>query len=192
MLTPLLVASVGSVAVTRLLELRVSQRHRRCLVERGARIVDDRGFLGMVGLHVAVLTGAILEPLLSGRTVPWWFGASAAGGVFGASLLRVSAIRSLGQHWNARVVDSAALGVVTSGPYRFLRHPNYVAVFLELLLLPLVQGAWFTAAVGSALHVLVLRRRVLLEESVLLAHPAYCASMGDKPRFFPRVGRGRP
>jgi methyltransferase len=190
-LTPLLVACVGSVAVTRLLELRVSQRHRRFLVERGARIVDDRGFFGMVSLHVAVLAGALLEPLLTGRTVPAWFGAAAAGGVFGASLLRVSAIRSLGQHWNARVVDSAALGVVASGPYRFIRHPNYVAVFLELLLLPLVQGAWLTAALGSALHVVVLRRRILLEESVLLAHAAYCASMGDKPRFFPRVGRAR-
>ena len=88
---------------------------------------------------------------------------------------------------------------MTSGPYRFVRHPNYVAVFLELLFLPLVQGAWLTAALGTALHVLVLRRRILLEEAMLLESPAYRISMGEKPRFvpaladivpsWPRVGR---
>jgi methyltransferase len=124
--------------------------------------------------------------------VPLWLGGAAALGVVGAGVLRVWAIRSLGKHWNVRVVDSTRLGVVTSGPYRFVRHPNYVAVFLELLLLPLVQGAWLTAALGSALHILVLRRRILLEEAVLMASPAYRASMGDKPRFLPRFERALP
>lgn len=187
MLTALLVGSVAVVGVTRLLELRVSQRHRRALLERGARAVEDRGFRVMVFLHVAVLAGALLEPFLTGRTVPLWFGALSAAGVLAASSLRVAAIRALGQHWNVRVLDSAALGVVVAGPYRFVRHPNYVAVFLELSLLPLVQGAWLTAALGAALHAFVLRRRILLEEAVLGAHPAYRASMGNKPRFIPRL-----
>ena len=187
MLTALLVGSVAVVGVTRLFELRISRQHRRALLERGARAIEDRGFRVMAFLHVAVLAGALLEPLLTRRTVPLWFGALAAAGVVGASSLRVLSIRTLGEHWNVQVVDSAALGVVASGPYRFVRHPNYVAVFLELACLPLVQGAWLTAALGSALHVLVLHRRVLLEEAVLFAHPAYRATMQDKPRFFPRL-----
>jgi len=191
-LSVLLVGLAGLLAVTRLLELRISRRHRRALVESGARPVEERGFLVMVSLHVAVLVGAIVEPLVTRRAVPVWLGVTAAAGVVGASLLRVLAIRSLGRHWNVRVIDSTALGVVTAGPYRYVRHPNYVAVFLELLLLPLVQGAWLTAALGSALHVFVLRRRILLEEAVLSAHPAYRASMGDKPRFIPRLWRAAP
>jgi methyltransferase len=191
-LTALLVALVALLAVTRLLELRVSRRHRQALLRSGARPVEERGFLGMVSLHVGVLVGAIVEPLVTRPAVPLWLGLTAAAGVIGANLLRLAAIRSLGEHWNVRVIDSTELGVVTSGPYRFVRHPNYVAVFLELLLLPLVQGAWLTAALGSALHVFVLRRRILLEEAVLMAHPAYRATMGDKPRFLPRLWRAAP
>jgi methyltransferase len=86
------------------------------------------------------------------------------------------------------VGSSPALGVVTGGPYRWIRHPNYVAVFAELAALPLVHGAWLTAAVGAALHVLVLRRRLALEEAVLAADPTYERLMGRKPRFLPRVG----
>ncbi len=189
MLTVLLVALVALLAVTRLLELRVSRRHRQALLRSGARPVEERGFLVMVSLHVGVLVGALVEPLVTRPAVPLWLGLTAAAGVVGANVLRLAAIRSLGEHWNVRVIDSTALGVVSSGPYRFVRHPNYAAVFLELLLLPLVQGAWFTAVLGSVLHVFVLRRRILLEEAVLMAHPAYRAAMSDKPRFFPRLWR---
>jgi methyltransferase len=191
-LTVLLVTLVALLAVTRLLELRVSRRHRQALLRSGARPVEERGFLMMVSLHVGVLAGALVEPLVTRPAVPLWLGLTAAAGVIGANVLRLAAIHSLGEHWNVRVIDSTALGVVRSGPYRFVRHPNYVAVFLELLLLPLVQGAWLTAVLGSVLHVFVLRRRILLEEAVLMAHPAYRAAMGDKPRFFPRLWRADP
>lgn len=179
-------ALVAFVAATRVVELGISRRHRRVLLARGARAVPERGFSAMVLLHAGVLVGSLAEPWLWERQVPGWFGATMAAGVLAANALRVAAIRSLGEHWNVRVVDSTALGVVTTGPYRFVRHPNYVAVFLELLLLPLVRGAWVTAAVGAALHYVVLRRRIRLEESVLSADPAYRSAMGDKPRFLPR------
>ena len=133
----------------------------------------------------------MLEAFVTRRSVPVAFGAIAFAVVFAANVLRILSIRSLGKHWNVRVVDSTALGVVNSGPYRYVRHPNYVAVFLELLFLPLVQGAWITAALGTVAHVLVLRRRIALEESVLLADPSYAATMGNKPRFIPRLFRRR-
>jgi len=99
--------------------------------------------------------------------------------------LRWWVIATLGPHWNVQVMGSTKLGVVTSGPYRFVRHPNYVAVFVELAALPLVHGAWLTALAGSALHVLVLRRRIAAEESVLLADETYRRAMQAKPRFIP-------
>ena len=179
---------IGLVAVTRIIELGVSRRHRSAMIKRGARAIPERGFPIMVMLHVGILAGAVLEAVLMRRELPVWFALLAAAGVLAANVLRIAAIRSLGQHWNVRVVDSTAFGVVTSGPYRWIRHPNYVAVFLELLLLPLVQGAWLTAAAGAVLHVIVLRRRIALEESVLLADSSYAASMGGKPRFIPRLG----
>jgi methyltransferase len=143
----------------------------------------------MVALHAGILAGSLLEASVAERGVSVPLAATAAAAVLAANVLRIAAIRSLGTHWNVRVVDSTALGVVSSGPYRFVRHPNYVAVFLELLFLPLVQGAWVTALLGALVHGVVLRRRIALEESVLLADARYVATMGDKPRFFPRFLR---
>jgi methyltransferase len=175
------------IVVTRLFELDVSRRRRHALIARGAAPIHDPGFLAMVSLHVGILSGGLVEVLVTRRAVPVGFGLAAAGVVLAASALRIWSIRTLGAHWNVGVVDSTAFGVVTSGPYRFVRHPNYMAVFLELAFLPLVQGAWITAALGTALHVAVLRRRIALEESMLFGDPGYVASMGHKPRFLPRL-----
>ena len=82
-------------------------------------------------------------------------------------------------------MDSTRQGVVDTGPYRWIRHPNYVAVFLELLALPLVHTAWITAIAGTIAHVFVLRARIDAEDRVLLANPDYAAAMGAKPRFVP-------
>jgi methyltransferase len=106
-----------------------------------------------------------------------------------ANTLRWWVIRTMGTHWNVRVMDSTPLGVVTSGPFRWIRHPNYLAVFVELLALPLLHTAWLTALVGGLAHVWVLRQRIAIEERMLLAEATYRALMGSKPRFVPRVWR---
>lgn len=143
----------------------------------------------MVALHGGILMSCMVEVLFFSRLVPTWLGLAAAGGVILANALRIWAIFSLGVHWNVRIVDSTNRGVVTSGPYHWIRHPNYVAVFVELTLLPLVQGAWITAACGAALHVLVLQRRILLEEQVLMKNQNYRQAMEKKPRFLPAWGK---
>jgi methyltransferase len=180
-------ALVALVGMLRLVELSVSRRHARALSERGARAVPEPRFPLMVALHVAILGGSALEAWLVRRAVPAWLVGLSLLVVVGANVLRIWAIRSLGRHWNVKVVDSTFLGVVRTGPYRFVRHPNYAAVFLELLFLPLVGGAFVTAAFGSLLHALVLRRRIALEESVLSSDPAYQATVGKNPRFVPRL-----
>jgi methyltransferase len=80
---------------------------------------------------------------------------------------------------------SLSMGVVSDGPYRFMRHPNYLAVFVELTALPLVHAAYLTAGLGAAAHLWVLAQRIRAEEQVLHADPQYRAAMARKPRFFP-------
>ena len=106
-----------------------------------------------------------------------------------ANLLRWWVIATLGPHWNVRVMGSLSLGVVSAGPFRYVRHPNYVAVFVELAALPLVHGAWLTALWRArSCIVLVLAAAVALEESVLLADARLPRrSWADKPRFVPRA-----
>jgi methyltransferase len=185
-------ALLVAVGAGRLIEMRLSRRHQRALVERGARRAPEPGFIFMVALHTGVLVAAALEVWLFRRPFVAAVGVPALIAFALSNGLRWWVIATLGPHWNVQVVGSMELGVVTGGPYRWIRHPNYVAVFVELLALPLVHGAWLTALVGSVLHVFVLRRRLALEEAVLASDPIYRDLMGRKPRFVPRMGRAWP
>jgi methyltransferase len=182
----LYLALLAAVGVGRLLEMRLSRRHQRALAAHGATRAPEPGFALMVALHTGVLVAAAVEVLALHRPFTPAVGVPALVVFALANALRWWVIATLGAHWNVQVVASLGLGVVTGGPYRWVRHPNYVAVFAELLALPLVHGAWLTATVGAALHVLVLRRRLALEETVLAADPTYRRLMAGKPRFLPR------
>src|SRR3954452_25156426 len=183
-------ALLGAVGVLRGIELIISQRHRRSLHERGAHEPQDPYFIWMVLLHAAILIGAALEVVVLRRPLVGWLAATMAAIFLLANVVRWWVIRTLGAHWNVRVVNSVHLGVVSTGPFRFVRHPNYAAVFVELFALPLIHMAWITALLGSLAHVWVLSRRLALEERVLLDDPTYRAVMASKPRFVPNLPRG--
>jgi methyltransferase len=182
------VALVLAVGVMRLVELNISQRRRRALAARGATPVDEPHFRGMVLVHFGILAGCLVEAIVFSRPFVPPLAATATALVVAANLLRWWVIATLGPHWNVRIMSSLAFGVVTDGPFRYVRHPNYVAVFVELTALPLVHGAYVTAVLGAAAHVWVLSHRIRAEETMLLADPAYRAAMGPKPRFLP-IGR---
>jgi methyltransferase len=181
----LFIALLLAVGACRLIEMSLSRRHQRALAARGAAPLPEPVFGAMVALHTGILVAAAVEVLALDRAFRPALAVPALALVVLANALRFWVIRTLGVHWNVRVVPSTALGVVTSGPYRFVRHPNYVAVFVELAALPLVHGAWLTALAGAALHVAVLRRRIGLEESVLMADEGYRRAFAGKPRFLP-------
>jgi isoprenylcysteine carboxyl methyltransferase (ICMT) family protein YpbQ len=183
-------AFLGLLVATALLrgvELVISRRHQHLLVARGVRKAHDRDFRWMVLLHAGVLVGAALEVVVLKRPFIPVLAATTGALVLIANAMRWWVIRTLGLHWNVEVMDSAHLGVLTGGPFRLVRHPNYAAVFIELTALPLIHTAWLTALVGCTAHVWVLSRRVAIEEAVLLSHPAYRATMAHKPRFVPKL-----
>lgn len=174
-----------AVALLRLVELRISKQHQKEMLARGAAKVDEPHFRWMVLLHTAVLLGAALEVVFLRRPFILWLAAPMFAVFLAANAVRWWVIRTLGEHWNVQVMDSARLGVVTSGPFRYVRHPNYAAVFAEMLALPLIHTAWITATAGALAHIGVLSLRLSTEERVLFANPAYRAAMTGKPRFLP-------
>ncbi len=178
---------LACVAIERLVELQVSRRHQRSLVGLGARKLADPQYRWMVLLHAGVLIGAALEVTLLHRPFIPLLACAALLAFSLATVLRWWVIRTLGAHWNTEVVDSASLGVVSDGPFRWIRHPNYLGVFVEVIALPLIHTAWITAAVATAGNACVLRNRLRIEERVLEAAPAYRAEMSGKPRFLPRI-----
>jgi len=177
------------VALLRLAEIRISRRNQRLLAAKGVVKVREPHFRWMVLFHVCVLVSAGVEVVVLRRPlIPIL--ALVAGVLFlSAVTLRWWAIRAMSEHWNIQVMASVELGVVVAGPYRWIRHPNYVAVFVELTTLPLIHAAWLTALLGTAMHYWVLRERIRIEEATLRANPRYVAAMGSKPRFFPRLLR---
>jgi methyltransferase len=174
-----------AVASLRIVELRISRRHQREMIARGAAKVTEPKFRWMVLLHTAVLLGAALEVVFLKRPLIPWLAVPMFAVFLAANAVRWWVIRTLGEHWNVQVMDSTRLGVVTSGPFRYVRHPNYAAVFAEMLALPLIHSAWITAAAGAMAHIAVLAQRLATEERVLFANPDYRAAMTGKPRFLP-------
>ena len=189
-MNPLHLALVGAVAVARVLELRVSARNARRLIAEGAVESGGGHYPWMIVLHVGFLAACVLEPWLLGR--PWIpaLAAAMAALVLAATALRWWAIRSLRGRWTTRVLVVPGRPVEVGGPYRWLRHPNYVAVQLEVVALPLVHAAWITAVGFGLLNLLLLRTRIRTEEEALRRHADYDARMGERPRFLPgRVRR---
>jgi methyltransferase len=186
------VALLAAVGLGRLVEVRLSARNQHRLAAQGAARVPESHFQWMVLLHAGVLISAALEVLLLRR--PLIPALALPMGVFFllANALRWWVIASLAEHWNVQVMDSTQQGIVTRGPYRWIRHPNYVAVLAELIALPLIHTAWLTAVWASACNLAILHRRLQVEERVLLANPTYRATMATKPRFVPRFSRNAP
>jgi methyltransferase len=174
-----------AVAALRIVELRISKRHQERMAARGASKVQDPYFRWMALFHTLLLMAAAAEvvflhrPLIPALAIP------VAALFLGANLVRWWVIRTLGEHWNVQVVDSSRLGFISSGPFRYVRHPNYAAVFVEMIALPLIHTAWITALVGALAHLVILSLRLSVEDPVLLSNPEYAAVMGSKPRFLP-------
>jgi methyltransferase len=177
---------LGLVGLGRLVELRVSRRNQRRLAKHGYRKIFEPRFKWMVCLHAGVLVGTATEVLALRR--PLVFPLAVAMGLLFvlANVLRWWTIRTLAERWNVEVMTSSPGGVVASGPYKWIRHPNYAAVAVELFALPMIHTAWITALVGTAANMEILRHRLRLEEQMLLIDPAYRAAMAAKPRFLPR------
>ena len=180
----ILVALVG---VDRLAELAYSRLNQRRMGQQGAQKVQDPAFAGMVLLHVGYLCAAPLEVVVLGRPFLPWLGYPALVLFLAANALRIWSIRALSLHWNMQIVASQSLGPVATGPYRWIRHPNYVAIFFEVAALPLIHTAWLTAAAATIAQVILLKQRIAVEEEVLMNDPAYRSLMGNKPRFVPGV-----
>ena len=174
---------LGAVAFQRVLELVISRRNVRTAFARGGFEVGQRHYGVMMFFHTAFLLSCAAEAIWLHRPFPGAAGFAAFAGVLLAQALRYWAIATLGWRWNTRVIVVPGEPPVTSGPYRFVRHPNYLAVIAEILLLPLVHGAWVTALAFSVGNAVLLQVRIRSEEEALGS--TYASAFARRPRFIP-------
>lgn len=162
---------VAIVGLERVAELVVSTRNARWSMERGG-VEHGRGhFPFMVVLHTALLVGALAEAWTRQPQVPTLLAWSMLALVVASQALRWWCIATLGRRWNTRVIVVPGMPPVRSGPYRFLRHPNYVAVVVEGVALPLAHAAWTTAVVFTVLNAALLAVRIRVEDAALATLP---------------------
>lgn len=159
---------ITAVVVERIAELVVSQRNAKWALSQGG-VESGRGhYPPMVALHTGLLAACLLEVFLGDRPFVPALGWPMLAMVIAAQGLRWWCIATLGQRWNTRVLVIPGLALVAAGPYRWMRHPNYLAVVVEGIALPLVHSAWMTAVAFTVLNaVLLLRFRIPAEERAL-------------------------
>ena len=158
-----LLVAVGLVSLQRVLELRLSRRHESLLRARGAIERGEGHYPLMVALHVSWLLSTLVEGILRGPTL-WPLPLAL---FLLVQPLRYWAILTLGEYWNTRILVVPGAELVRRGPYRYLKHPNYVVVTVEILTFPLIFGAWITALVFSALNAALLYVRAREEKRAL-------------------------
>ena len=157
------------IACERVAELAVSARHAKALLRRGGVEYGFGHFPVMIALHVALLAGCVLEPLLGHRTFIPALGFPMLAVTVLANGLRWWCITTLGERWTARVIVLPRAPLVRSGPYRWFAHPNYVAVIVEGAALPLTGSAWITACAFTVLNAALLTVRIRCEAAALAA-----------------------
>lgn len=158
---------VAALGVQRLFELRLSQRNERRMRQRGGRERTPETYRWIVTLHAAWFAAMLLEVFAGRRKFHPRLAALAFSLFAAGQALRLTAIRTLGWHWSTRVMTVPGEALVKHGIYRYVRHPNYLGVELEIVAAPLLHSAYLTSAVFGIANVLLLCDRIRREEQAL-------------------------
>lgn len=159
------------VGIERIVELIISKRNLRWSFAQGGIEFGRSHYKYMVALHLFLLGGSLVEVWLVRPTlIPAlsWVMLTLA---IASQALRWWCIASLGQRWNTLVIIIPGKPVCTNGPYKWFKHPNYLAVIIEGFALPLVGGAWMTALIFTILNAVVLNVRIRSENVALATLP---------------------
>ncbi|MET9376003.1 isoprenylcysteine carboxylmethyltransferase family protein [Streptomyces sp. NPDC002992] len=162
-----LLVLIAVITVERGFELVVARRHARWAAANGGVEYGRRHYPVMVVLHAGLLVGILTEVAAADRQFVPAIGWAALAVTALCQAARWWCVRSLGPRWNTRVIVVPGMPLETRGPYRWLRHPNYVIVVTEGIALPLVHNAWLTALLFTAANAALLTVRLRVENKAL-------------------------
>lgn len=160
------------VIAQRLIELIIAKKNEAWILQEGGYEVGAAHYPLMVFMHSAFFITLLVEVILFERSISvlWIFF------LLLFLLMQVGrfwCLYTLGKLWNTKIMILPSVSVVKKGPYRFLKHPNYVIVSIEILILPLLFNAYFTAIVFTLLNAWMLSVRIPIEERALKSETNY-------------------
>jgi methyltransferase len=174
---------LGALLAERGFELRLSAHNARRMLAGGGVEVGRAQYRIIVVFHAIFIAACATEALISDSSTAPAVALAAMFGEVAAQALRLWSIATLKESWNTRVIVSPRAPVKTAGPYRYVRHPNYCAVVIEIACVPLIYGLVLTAALFSIGNALLLAFRIPLEERAL--GESYQQAFASRPRFIP-------
>lgn len=170
----------------RLIELRIAKRNEKWILSQGGYEVGNSHYKYIVLIHILFFISLLFEVVYFGKELspfyPFLFFLFAI-----TQLGRVWALQSLGMFWNTKIMILPSSQVQAKGPYKYFKHPNYLIVAMEFILIPFLFGAYITALVFSALNLLVMAVRIPTEERALRIHEEYQQIGMLRSRIFPSV-----
>lgn len=161
-----------TIMIQRLVELKIARRNEKLLKIEGAMEYGQRHYYVMIMMHCLFFVSLLIEVTKFGkqRSVIWPMILSL---FFILQFCRIWVLRTLGKFWNTKILVLPDAEVILNGPYRIVRHPNYLIVSLEILLIPLLFNAFATAIIFTILNLLILSIRIPAEEKALLENTNY-------------------
>lgn len=181
---------IGFVIVQRLTELAIARRNERLMIAKGAVEFGANHYPFMVLLHSAFILTVIFEVSYFHRELSRIWLLLFIGFIF-TQAMRVWALRSLGPYWNTKILVLPGANVVKKGPYQFIKHPNYVIVTIEIILIPLLFNAYTTAILFTILNIIILAVRIPAEEKALAEWTSYDTELEGNRRFLPDLKGGK-
>jgi len=169
----------------RVLELIVAKKNKEWILSKGGYEVGASHYKYFVLLHSFFFISLTIEVIFfTGGVAEWWVIPLT---IFVCTQgIRIWCLRSLGRFWNTRIMILPGANIVEKGPYRWLRHPNYVIVMVEFLVIPLLFKAYITMVLFSVLNMIILSIRISYEEKALIEATNYSEKFENKPRIIPQ------
>ena len=153
-------------AIQRVMELLLARRNEKIVRAKGAREYDPRGYKVIVLMHLAFFISIISEYIFFNKPLNQYWVLLLILFLL-AQFVRYWAISTLGYFWNTKILVIPGTNPISQGPYKFIRHPNYLAVIVEIAVIPLLFSCYLTSIIFTVLNLLVLSRRIKIEERAL-------------------------
>lgn len=177
---------VGLIIFQRITELAVARKNEAWMKSQGAIEFGQRHYPAMVSIHTAFFIFFILEVIMFDKSLSTYWPILLSLFIF-TQTMRVWALASLGKYWNTKIIILPGANVIKRGPYKIIKHPNYLIVAIELIVIPLMFNAYITMAVFTMLNILILSIRIPAEEKALRELTKYESEFSNQGRFVPNL-----
>ncbi|WP_144547364.1 isoprenylcysteine carboxyl methyltransferase family protein [Bacillus sp. X1(2014)] len=177
---------IGFIVLQRVVELGIAKQNEKWMKNQGAIEFGKNHYRFMVFMHVLFFICLIAEEVYGNRELSY-FWLILLSVFFGAQIIRIWVITSLGRYWNTKILVLRDAKVIKKGPYLYIKHPNYFVVAIELAVVPLLFNCYITACLFTILNGIILMIRIPEEEKALKELTEYEWRFQDCNRFLPKV-----